>query len=96
MNAITDESNEIDYESSALICRIPPPMFAKLQDYAYEHIPVCEFLEYIISNDMLNAYECADDENRLILPAYTVFLYYYTDPECWGSKEAYFNWVTKS
>lgn len=72
---------------------IPTRMVGGLQHYIENHIKPGSFLSAVIKNDLIAACEQADDENMRNLPAYVAFLYNEAPRQCWGSEEAFKNWL---
>jgi hypothetical protein len=68
-------------------------MFSSLRGYVEQHIPVGSFLEAVISNDLKQAVQQADDTNIRNIPAFVGYLYNNAPSECWGSKEKYKRWL---
>lgn len=74
---------------------IRPQMVKSLMAYVTEHIPVGDFLQAVISNDMYRAMSRADRDNFNNLPAFVYFLAWEVPSDCWGSREAYKDWIAK-
>ena len=50
------------------------------------------FMEAVLSNDLMGAFGCADDESRAYLFDYTSYIYNKTPMNCHGSRKIYNNW----
>jgi len=72
---------------------IPERMMDGLCRYIEEHCPVGDFLTAVLSNDLTEAVNLADDENMANLPAYVVYLYNIAPSQCWGSREKVSAWL---
>ena len=75
---------------------IPGRMRLGIERYVKDHIRPGSFLQAVISNDLRNALAHADIENLENLPAYTMYFYWETPPDCHGSKEKMEAWINKS
>jgi len=73
--------------------RIPDHMATGLARYLERRIPTGSFLEMVLSNNLIGALSTADDKNIMALPAYGAYLYNKTPIGCYGSPEAYKNWL---
>lgn len=80
---------ELSYKS------IPPHMMEALLRYRDQHIPVGDFLQSVICNDLSGAVATADDINIKIIPIYVRWFYNEAPSLSWGSKEAYDLWLSK-
>lgn len=72
---------------------VPEHMQFSLDDYIQRHIPTGDFLREVISNNLCEACSRADDVNLRNLPAFVAYLYNNAPANCWGSPEAYKQWV---
>jgi len=61
--------------------------------YIEEGVPTGSFLRALISNDLRGTYDAADQENTAAVRNYVLFLYNHAPSACWGSPEAYDNWI---
>lgn len=68
-------------------------MQSSLDDYIVKHIPTGDFLRAVISNDLRSACDRADSVNLRNVPAFVAYLYNKAPACCWGSPEAYKQWV---
>ncbi len=74
---------------------IPPHMHDGLIAYFNDHMPVGNFLTYILQNDFVSAAGHADDMNKHCLYAYCKWLFKCAPARihlCWGSKDAVNRW----
>lgn len=73
--------------------RIPHYMHEGLIQYLEHHTPPGQFLSAVISNDLREACERADDTNIHLLHVYIAFLYNHAPIGSWGSPKAFKSWV---
>lgn len=76
-----------DYEN------INPLTLENLKNYVTEHVPVGHFLEAVLTNNLRNAVAHADPDNLNNLRAIVRFCHWEIPGRCWGSPEAYDDWV---
>lgn len=69
-------------------------MVAELAAYLEEHRPVGVFLRNLISNDLSGTFTYADDADLPRIHSYFLYLYNEAPSNCWGSPDAYRNWLT--
>ena len=74
---------------------IPIRMMDGLERYINHHVPPGDFLSAVIKNNLRATIERADDENIANLPAYIGFLYNEAPSQCWGSEQAFKNWINQ-
>jgi hypothetical protein len=72
---------------------IPNHMMEAIHRYADQHLPVGDFLEAIICNDLNAAVGKADDDNYWIIQIYVSYFYNEIPGPAWGSKQAYKAWL---
>jgi hypothetical protein len=72
---------------------IPRHMIQGVVSYCLMGRPTGSFLERIISNDFLAAYQHADYSNKPALHRYAEFFLLHAPEGCYGSKEIYDQWV---
>lgn len=72
---------------------IPPHMMESLLRYRDQHCPVGDFLKAVISNDLTEAVQRADDTNVWIIPVYVSWLYNEAPGGSWGNDQAYTDWI---
>ncbi len=72
---------------------IRPDIRAALDRYAEHGLPVGDFLQAVLANDLMDAIGRADDYNRATL--YDICCYVHNDmpSACHGSRQAYREWV---
>lgn len=75
--------------------QIPPHMMARLRAYLDNHEPVGDFLTAVLTNNLREACERADDTNIEILPVYVAYLYNEAPGLSWGSVERHANWLAR-
>jgi len=72
---------------------IPMYMAEGLLRYINEGILPGDFLQGILTNDLVRAFSHADRENKGNIPAYVAWLYNNAPVGCWGSRIRVENWV---
>lgn len=72
---------------------IPKYMRNPLAEYVINHKSVGGFLKALLSNNLFETYEYADDNNIRNIPAYLNYLYNHAPSGCWGSLENYQAWI---
>ena len=61
--------------------------------YICDGRPTGSFLEHVISNQLFEALDFADDLNIHVLPVYAAFFYNEAPRECFGSPQRYKDWI---
>ena len=72
---------------------IPEHMINSVVAYVYDHRRVGHFLTAVLSNDLTEACNRADEENQHKLYEYVFFFYNYAPRKCWGSRERLEDWI---
>lgn len=72
--------------------RIPPHMQSGLRDFFEIGRPVGHFLTAVLSNDLMESFSRADENNRRIMHDYCLFLYNQA-PQIERSKKGVENWI---
>lgn len=72
---------------------IPPYMFGGIKRYMLDRIPPGHFLTALLSNDLMEAFARADDENSTNMRRYVQFLYNYAPCGSYGSPAAFNAWL---
>ena len=91
-----DKSERIeDLVSKALRRGIPAYCVDGIVHYVVTGRPVGDFLERVLSNDLMGALGKADDTNANLLRNYGMFLYNDVPMGCWGSPETYESWIER-
>lgn len=80
-------------ETFARVSGIPDHMIEGLVQYVMVGRPVGHFLRAVLSNDLKEACNRADELNQHKLYGYVFFLYNYCPIGCWGSSGSYVEWV---
>lgn len=88
-----DGSYEIEYMNGKY--KIRPDMVNSLLGYALRHEPVGHFLQAVLSNNLFDAMTRADKDNFENLPAFVNFIYWEIPDRCWGSMQAYKDWIAE-
>jgi len=73
--------------------QIPEYMHESLVHYIARRVPVGDFLQAVIENNLKVAATKADDQNREALAVYPVFLNMWAPSECHGHEFAYQMWL---
>ncbi len=71
---------------------IPDHMHEAITAYVETGRSVGGFLTAVLSNELLQAVERADEENTAALVGWVQFLYNYAPGSCWGSPTAVEDW----
>ena len=71
---------------------IPAHMHEGIRGYVETGRPVGGFLTAVLTNDLREAAERADEENQRALYEWIRFLYCYAPAGCWGSPELVAEW----
>jgi hypothetical protein len=74
---------------------IPARMLPGIVRYFEHGILPGEFWQACLRNDLREACGRADDQNRLMIPAYVSYLYNVAPGPCWGSPEKVEAWVAR-
>lgn len=74
---------------------IPAHMYGGMKRYILHGIPPGSFLTAVLSNDLMGALGKADEDNRVALHAYGMFLYNDAPSPCHGSPEKVRAWIAK-
>jgi len=72
---------------------IPEYMHGALIRYVEQRIPPGDSLSAVLQNDLMEAFARADENNRNALYAYSMWLYNQAPHNCYGSPEAYKEWL---
>ena len=73
--------------------KLPEHMVEGVVAYVMKGLPPGSFLESVLSNDFMEAAGRADHINQGRLRDYADFLYNDAPRSCWGSPEAYAEWI---
>ena len=83
------------FETKAAAERMLPSHKVKpMLSYVFQGVRTGGFLRAVLVNDLRGAFERADSINVRYMYAYVDFLYNWAPAECWGSEEAYEEWIT--
>lgn len=72
---------------------VPPHMWGGVELYMVNRIPPGSFLTALLSNDLMEAFGRADDENAANMRQWCMFLYNYAPRGSYGSPEAIREWL---
>ena len=73
--------------------RIPEYMLESLEEYVRVGRPTGGFLEAVLSNNLMRAFESADNENQEIMIEYAKYVYNKMPMGCHGSLKIYNDWI---
>lgn len=74
---------------------VPPHMWGAVERYYLNGIPPGSFLQAVLSNNLMEAFNRADDENAANMRQWCRFLYNYVPYMSYGSPEHYELWLEK-
>ncbi len=77
----------------SVLRQIPAYMHYGVVSYVEDGAPVGDFLEAIISNNLVSSFAAADGDNVLCIRAYADLLYNHFPSGSWGSRDAYKEWI---
>src|SRR5690606_5980082 len=83
------------YASGLRECGIPEYMHGGIVRYLDHGVPPGSFLTAVISNDLREAFACADDVNGRLVRNYVMFFYSYAPAGSWGSPDAMDDWIKR-
>lgn len=73
--------------------RLPAAMREPARAYVEDHQPVGGFLTAVLSNSLVDAFGRADDENRMFMAEWALWLWNDIPGKCWGSPEKVEAWL---
>lgn len=73
--------------------RVRADMVAALEKYINYGYPLGDFLQAVVSNDLKEACNRADEDNLRNLPAFIGYLYNVAPMACSGSRRHYKDWL---
>ena len=66
---------------------------AALNRYVDGHVPTGKFLRAVLSNNLIESFSHADDENLAAMHEITKYIYNMMPSKCWGSPEKVEAWL---
>lgn len=72
---------------------VPEGMHQTMVDYIINRIPPGGFLTAVLSNDLMEAFGRADEENRATMYAWCMVIYNDIPSGAWGSREKVSKWL---
>lgn len=72
---------------------IPEHMLISIERYVNQGVPVGDFLQAFIANDLMDAVGRADHINIHLFPAYANLFHFEAPDACHGSRQAYRDWL---
>jgi hypothetical protein len=82
-----------DWKNALLSSGIPHYMHGGLTRWIEQGIPPGHFLTALLTNDLRETFERADDANVECIGDYLKFLYCHAPAGCWGSPERFDSWA---
>lgn len=73
--------------------KIPQHTYTALKAYVEDRLRPGSFLESVLCNDLQGACFHADSINQHFIYELVAYCYEYIPFQCWGSEEAYTNWL---
>jgi hypothetical protein len=64
-----------------------------LNRYVVGHVPTGDFLRAVLSNNLIESFAHADDENARAMHEITKYIYNMMPSRCWGSPEKVKAWL---
>jgi hypothetical protein len=64
-----------------------------LNRYVVGHVPTGDFLRAVLSNNLIESFAHADDENARAMHEITKYIYNMMPSKCWGSPEKVKAWL---
>ncbi len=89
------EAKKAEFSKKAETMGVPEHDIEGMVSYIVEGRPMGGFLTAVFSNDLMEAYCRADDENTKGLSEVVGFIYNYAPTECHGSPEKVRLWLKK-
>ena len=74
---------------------IPQNLIDSFDRYVNHGIPCGGFLNAVLSNDLMEAFGKADEDNRLILFDICQYIFNEVPLDCYGSREKVQDWIEK-
>ena len=78
---------------SADYTKIPITIIESLAQFADHHIAPGGFLSSVLSNNLIDAFARADDNNKSILLELITYCHWEIPSQCWGSEEKVRAWL---
>jgi hypothetical protein len=72
---------------------IPPSTKYQIDEYIKDRMPPGGFLNAVLSNNLMEAFVRADDNNAFHMKAILTYLYNDCPSACWGSPEKVEEWL---
>lgn len=72
---------------------IPQHTKYQIDEYVKDRMPPGGFLNAVLSNNLMEAFVRADDNNAFHMKAILTYLYNDTPAACWGSPEKVNEWL---
>ena len=91
---MTIEETREHYRVKAAVQGVPEHTIGGLVRYIVDGIPPGDFLQAVLTNDLMGAFGRADEENGLCLRHICNFLYNDAPAVCFGSEEKMVAWMS--
>ena len=75
--------------------KLPEGLRESARRWIEDRIKPGQFLTAVITNNLLNAFQLADDENLKIIHEIVKWWYNEAPSQCWGSLERFNSWQNK-
>ena len=72
--------------------KIPERMADGIARYVIYGIPPGQFMVKVLSNDLMGAFNYADQHNKKLLDVYACLMFNILPFNCWGSEELVYEW----
>ena len=72
---------------------IPPTIKYQIDEYVKDKIPPGGFLNAVLSNNLMEAFVRADENNAFHMKDIMMYLYNNVPFTCWGSPESITEWL---
>jgi len=88
VNTLRNRLENFSYKNQ----KIPGSLIQGIENYLSSGILPGDFLKSVISNNLLNTYLYADENNIKVIAVCIIFFYNEAPPNSWGSKEKMQAW----
>lgn len=90
-----EKSLKNEYKRKLVEYGIPGHMHKGYINYILYGTPGGSFLQAILTNDFIGAFDCADEKNQAMMKNHANFLYNVAPMAAIGSRENYYRWIAK-
>lgn len=85
--------NKLDLERSARDRGVPRHLIPSLVEYVVDRCPTGRFLEAVLSNNLIETMQRADNSSLAGLVPLMSFIKWHIPADCWGSPEKVKAWL---